>query len=507
MATIASIDTAVRANTSNFERGMRRARKQTTLFSGGISKLTSLAGRLGPALAGAFSVNAIFQSISQRSKELDALAKQADRLRVGTEALQTLGYVAELSGASVETMNKSLEKMTRTIGNAKLGDSAALRALEDIGIEVRDIEGLEADRMFGLIADKLNGIGDVSVRTAAATAIFGRGAADLMNTLAVGSVGVAKANEELERTNSLVGRDQLKAVEAANDAWTRFDRSIEGVTSKLSILTSKASEATANTLADIVTGDILKVDPKAKKIQTQFENPIGSTGNLFDFAQSFKTRNEAIQQAGLLGIAADAVAPSAEKFVSTFISAAKSTAGKLAADAPVIAALFGSDAYFDPAKGGRFGFWGRLGTNIVEGIERDMRKTAARIAEETVTPVERVIEKAKELERVKGFLTGKQYSRALADLEREFADAREVEKRIGQRKRSPIFTPPLFAPTAEFGSRSSFEARRRMTLDDSKAKADPEVVTTLKKMLDEAKKSGDSLRNIEQRETLDEAGL
>ncbi len=171
---------------SRLLRALRRAQARLKAFGDGVRQLglgavAASAAILAP-LAGAAK---IFASTG------DQLDEMAARTGVTVEALSELAFAADLSGASIETLENGIRIMQRTINDARRGLSTATDALADLGLNVAHLAALSPDEQFHAIADAISRVEDPSRRAALAMQVLGRSGTQLIPLL--GSIRALRA--------------------------------------------------------------------------------------------------------------------------------------------------------------------------------------------------------------------------------------------------------------------------------------------------------------------------
>ena len=109
---------------------------------------------------------------------------------------------------------------------------------------------LPVDQQFAAIADALGTVEDTTSRTTLAYQIFGRQGTALVNTLALGSAGLADAAAEADALGLSFSRVDAAKIEAANDASTRAAAAVRGITTSLAIELAPVVEASATRFAE-----------------------------------------------------------------------------------------------------------------------------------------------------------------------------------------------------------------------------------------------------------------
>lgn len=238
------------------------------------SLATGFAGRL-VALAG---VGGFGLLIKKQLEWGDALGKAADRIGISTKALSGMQLQAELAGVSSETLGKSLEKMNRTLGDAVNGLGTGVKGFERLGLSANELINIDADVAFRKIADEIKGLGTQAEKTAAANEIFGRSGTELLNVLEEGAEGFDRARQEAEDYGLAISRVDSSKLEAANDAFLRVQKIVQGIATQLAIKFAPILEAVANKFVTMSkeAGGFANVAINA------FENVVSAVGKVLD---------------------------------------------------------------------------------------------------------------------------------------------------------------------------------------------------------------------------------
>lgn len=215
--------------TRSVERGMRSA---TRAISGMNARLRSVAGSLlrvgGAAVVG--GITAVTLALNNQADAADALAKRSRRLQFPIEELQEWQFVAEQSGIASETFDKSLEKFTKTVGEAKAGTGTLITVLKKANPALlAQLNATDSvSDAFDLYLGALRETEDQTVKTALATAAFGRTGAQFLNITEQSTDAIAALRKE-QRQNGVITKQQAEQAEAYNDAVNSLQRSLKGL--------------------------------------------------------------------------------------------------------------------------------------------------------------------------------------------------------------------------------------------------------------------------------------
>lgn len=191
--------------------------------------------------AGAMSV----RTFAQMGDEIHKMALRTD---FSTEALSEFRHALSISGASLSTLEKGVKRMSGTILDAQDGLETYIRAFEHIGVEVKELDGLNPEQQFLRIAEAIAEVEDPTKRAAIAQDIFGRAGTELLPLFAAGKKGLADLREEAHKLGIVFDQEAANKAAEMTDAMTRLKESVSGA--KIMI---------GGTIADVLTPFVDKV--------------------------------------------------------------------------------------------------------------------------------------------------------------------------------------------------------------------------------------------------------
>ena len=231
---VGTLSVSLVARTNKFKKNIKSAQKTTNSFGDSLrrmAKKTTLAvGAIGALAAGGLSV-----LVKKQFDALDAAGKLSDRIGILTEDLIGLQHAAQISGVGTESLDKSLVKMQRSIGDALDGSGEAVEAFESIGLSAQNLATMGPDAAFKAIADALRELPTAAQRTDAAMRIFGKSGADLLNLIDLGTDGIQGLQDEAKQLGIAMSRDAAAKIEQANDAMTRLQMLAVGLGRKIAV--------------------------------------------------------------------------------------------------------------------------------------------------------------------------------------------------------------------------------------------------------------------------------
>lgn len=205
MATIGNLEVRIGAVTKDFNAGIRSAAAKLDEFEGRTNKMSRSMSNFGDRLRGigtnmskwitgplTIAGGAAVTFATQFAQTGDQVAKTADKLGVGVEALQELRFAAERSGVAADTFDMALQRFTRRAAEAAEGTGEAKDALAQLGIQLRDQDGSlrNSEELLGDVADAFRRIEDPAERVRLAFKLFDSEGVAMVNMLRDGNSAI-----------------------------------------------------------------------------------------------------------------------------------------------------------------------------------------------------------------------------------------------------------------------------------------------------------------------------
>lgn len=252
MATVAVLDTVLRARTEKFNRGMKGARRQVSTFGNAVAIAKAKLAAFS-LVAGGIVVAALTVMVKNLFQSLDAVGKMSDRVGIATEKLIGLQLAAKITGAGAEALNKGLSFLAKALGEASTGIGEAKDALKLLGLSVEDLLSLSPDEQFIAIAEASKQLATAEQEAFVASKLFGRGGLALVNTLRLGRDGIQEMLDKVIELGTGLDRAGTQKIQAANDAITLLMETITGAVTKELPAIAVAVKDVADALSFIVT--------------------------------------------------------------------------------------------------------------------------------------------------------------------------------------------------------------------------------------------------------------
>jgi len=213
----------------------------------------SAAGFLNPVTAGltalaggAIAAGAALYGLQGNISTLAGVADKAIQTGLNGAFIQRLGYAADQSGVSVETLTGGIKKLTIAIGK---GDS---KPFESIGLSLAELQRMSPEDQFRKVAEKIGEIPTAAGRAAAAVKIFGKSGIEMTGLFADGVQGLNALLKDAEALGIGVSDEGLAKAARADDAIQRMKASFGALLDQVTVGLAPAFEVVATSIADMI---------------------------------------------------------------------------------------------------------------------------------------------------------------------------------------------------------------------------------------------------------------
>lgn len=197
------------------------------------------------AVAGGFA--AVAAAIVKAEKALISMTKEAasnadDLLTLAsvtgttTDSVQELNYMADLTDVSFDRIKDSLKETTNKMQEAATGTGDAYEAYKRLKVEITNTDGSlrSAQDVFYDTIDALGEMKNQTERDALAMDLMSESAQELNPLIELGSEKMQEYAQEAHDMGYVLDKDALKSLQAVDDAYSRLQKTQEGVKNQLS---------------------------------------------------------------------------------------------------------------------------------------------------------------------------------------------------------------------------------------------------------------------------------
>lgn len=252
------------------------------------AKVAQVAFKAIAAAAGAAvgAVAAVGKGIVDVGKKLSELsvdaAARADEIMtestisgISTDTYQELKYAAELVDTSVETIQGSMVKVTKSMASAQGGSKSMIENFKKLGVSVTDSAGnlRDSEDVFADVLTALGGIDNEAEADALAMSVLGKSAGDLKPLIAAGGDALNQLRQEAHDVGYVMDSETLAGFGA-------FDDNIQKL--------KNGAEAAQNAIGGMMLPALTDLSGEGVDLLGQFTNALNEanqTGDYDTFAQ------------------------------------------------------------------------------------------------------------------------------------------------------------------------------------------------------------------------------
>ena len=282
----------------------------STVFKkvGGAAKSASGAvGGIGKAAAGATLAVAAFTgvvaAIVKHSIDFaDAIGKVSTRTGLATNTIQAFQIAAIESGTTMEIANKSLEKFTRSVGDAQRGLKTQADIFRDLGVSITDANGntKDMDTLLREVSDGMSQLGSSSEKATVAANLFGRAGIQIADVLDNGAAAFDEYLRKAEEYGLILDEKGIRKSEKFNDTLALIKRQFMVIKTVIAIAFLPILQTVATNISEttkkfatqegsvedlgiairdkLIAGFLLSIDVLANVLDS-IQTFVGSTGN------------------------------------------------------------------------------------------------------------------------------------------------------------------------------------------------------------------------------------
>ena len=212
------------AKDREFAKAMAANERRIAKFAQKANKDLSSAGdmfdRVAIAAQGLAAI-AVFQqlatSVKAAADRMGDLADAADSIGITTDALQELRYAAQMSGVQQDTLQQALVVLSKNLGDAAGGGSAAKDSLNALGLSASQLTSVPLPKSLEIIADRIAAVENPMQRATLAADLFGKSGVKMINMLSDGSDGLARMREEAQAMGVVIDENIIRQAQEAGD--------------------------------------------------------------------------------------------------------------------------------------------------------------------------------------------------------------------------------------------------------------------------------------------------
>lgn len=228
--------------------------KSSEGFSMMASNITSVISVASSMIAALDQIRSMIWDLGTAATEWsDELATTATQIGVSTDTLQEWRYAAQFVDTDMNTLETSLNRLKRNMGEVEQGSATAAEKFDRLGVNVRGADGhlRSAEDVFYDCIDALNGMNNEAERDAAAMDILGKSATELNPLIEAGSAAFRAYGAEAQNLGLIMSSDEVSALNSMQDSFDRLTSVMDMAERKVSAAFAPALEKLANIIVSL----------------------------------------------------------------------------------------------------------------------------------------------------------------------------------------------------------------------------------------------------------------
>jgi uncharacterized protein YpuA (DUF1002 family) len=215
----------IKRYTNGMSKSMRKFNKSIGgPLSAGIKKLGAFAAA---AVAAAAALAGVV--ISKVAKYGDTIDKTSKKTGIGVEELARWKHAAELSGSSVQLLDKGMKGMALLMYEAGRGTATYTDVLDSLGLKYEDLKKQTPEQKLNTFLKAIADVKDHTEKAALATKVFGRAGTELLPMLEGGAEAMQGMKDEADKLGIVMTQEQVDGAVNFTDNMLRVKNAIMGV--------------------------------------------------------------------------------------------------------------------------------------------------------------------------------------------------------------------------------------------------------------------------------------
>lgn len=238
----------------------------------------AIAAAAGAAVGAVAAVGKGIVDVGKKLSELsvDAAARADEILTestisgISTDTYQELKYASELVDTSVETIQGSLVKVTKSMASAQGGSKGMIENFKKLGVSVTDSAGnlRDSEDVFADVITALGGIDNEAEADALAMSVLGKSAGDLKPLIAAGGDALNQLRQEAHDVGYVMDSETLEGFGA-------FDDNIQKL--------KNGAEAAQNAIGGMMLPALTDLSGEGVDLLGQFTNALNEANQTGDY--------------------------------------------------------------------------------------------------------------------------------------------------------------------------------------------------------------------------------
>lgn len=190
-----------------------------------MASVMSIVGQIGTAIKGAIDLGkrlgeGLADLVTGFTEKADEINTNSVKFGISPETYQQWSYASKYIDVEVETMGRSLAKVTKAMGKVADGNEGAIDSFDRLGVSVYDNEGhfRSSEDVFYDLVDALGQVKDETEQDLLAQELFGKSFQEIEPLIYAGSDALKQYGEDAVNSNLVMDQETLDRLQTANDS-------------------------------------------------------------------------------------------------------------------------------------------------------------------------------------------------------------------------------------------------------------------------------------------------
>lgn len=232
-----------------------------------MASVMSIVGQIGNAIKGAIDLGkrlgeGLADLVTGFTEKADEINTNSVKFGIDPSTYQQWSYASKYIDVEVETMGRSLAKVTKAMGKVVDGNEDAIGTFDKLGVSVYNTDGTlrGSEDVFYDLIDAIGQVKDETEQDLIAQELFGRSFQELEPLISAGSDSLKQYGEDAENMNLVMDQDTLDRLQTANDSIDKLRETFAMALLPVAEALAPVIENIANWLAEKL------ADPKVQEL-------------------------------------------------------------------------------------------------------------------------------------------------------------------------------------------------------------------------------------------------
>ncbi len=193
---------------------------------------------------------AIIETVGEVAQQGDAIAKASQSIGISAQAYQEWDVVLRKSGSSMKSATGAIQNLTKNAGAAS---KKQVEAFEALGLSMETVARMQPEELFSAVVRGLQGIDNVSERTALANTLLGGSYKSLGTLLNTSTEDMEGMIETARKAGIIMSDEDIANAVAFQDSMDTINDTVNGIKNTIAEELMPAFTTLQTAFADLLT--------------------------------------------------------------------------------------------------------------------------------------------------------------------------------------------------------------------------------------------------------------